>query len=165
MNKETKINDIRSEAARMGWFGFSIAPLIAYIREMVATDCQLEITGLKLRAAGLETRIQQLKGEVALKRSGFNNQRSRIGLWDLIKPIIDRRTIAKLNPVIREFEVQLAITKKEIECVIEEYAAEGSELEKMAEFEHFLAESTAQKSGKINTNVKKEEKGWDVLVE
>lgn len=160
-----KVDDIKSEAARLGWHGLSIASLVDYVKETMATDCQFEITDLKLRTTRLETRIQQLKDEVAMRRSGFNNQRSRIGLWDLVQSIIDRRTVAKLNPIIRELEVQLAVTQKEIECVITEYAAEASELEKMAEFEHFLAESAARESRKINTNIEKEGDGWDVLVE
>jgi len=159
-----KVDKIKSEASRIGYHGFSIMPLIAHIREMVATDCQFEITDLKLRATGLETRIQQLKVDVAMRRSGFNNQRSRIGLWDFVQSIIDRRTVAKLNPLIREMEVQLAVTLKEIECVIEEYAAKASELEKMAEFEHFLAESTARKSGEIIPSASKKEDCYDVLV-
>jgi len=157
-----KVDDIRSEASRLGWHGFSIAPLIAYIREMVATDCELEITALKIRVAELETRIQQLRADAAMRRGRLINQRGRIGLWDLIKPIIDRRTISRLAPLIKEYEVQLAVTLKEIECVIEEYTAEGSEMEKMAELEHFLAKS-ARESGEINTYVEKKEDCYDVL--
>ena len=163
MNKETKINDIRSEAARLGWNGLSIGPLVDYIREMVATDCQLEITDLKLRTTRLETRIQQLKAELGMRVARVGSHRGRIGLWDMIQSAIDRRTVAKLNPLIRELEVQLAVTLKEIECVIEEYAAEASELEKMAEFEHFLAKATRE-SGKIIPSASKKEDCYDVLV-
>ncbi len=163
MNKETKINDIKSEAARLGWYGYSVEHLVDYVKETMATDCQFEITDLKLRATRLETRIQQIEENVTMRIGRASNQRGRIGLWDMIQSAIDRRTVAKLNPLIREYEVQLAVTLKEIECVIEGYAAEASELEKMAEFEHFLAKS-ASESQRINTHVEKKEDSYDVLV-
>ena len=164
---ETKVKNILDDASRAGCHGIDLQPVLCYIKEVVAAECQRAISPLEVKVADLEAEIHDLEAEKTAIEQCFMDPRDRIGLMALVDRIMQRRELVRTKAELRRLKVLRAEAQAGIDCKIKEYARITSELEKQAVIEHIFAGYVGQrprkKVTKQDVRTELDDNPWDIL--